>query len=105
MKTIAERETQLRARLAELNAHMHKIEDALDEKPNPDVEDRAVERETDEVLESLGNAEKLESHMIAAALNRITEGEYGYCVDCGDKISEDRLDVLPATPKCRKCAS
>ncbi len=105
MKTTAERETQLRARKAELDAHMRTIEDALDERPNPDVEERAVEREADEVLEGLGNAELLEFRMIEAALVRVTDGEYGYCVDCGDKITEERLDVLPATPKCRKCAS
>ena len=105
MKTTAEREKQLNTRLAELNEHLRIIEDALDETPDKDVEERAVERESDEVLEGLGNAELLESRTIEAALARIAEGEYGYCVDCGDKVSEERLDVLPATPKCRKCAS
>jgi RNA polymerase-binding transcription factor DksA len=105
MKTTAEREKQLQARLAELNTHLQTIEDALDETPDKDVEERAVEREGDEVLEGLGNAELLELRTIEAALARVAEGEYGYCVDCGDKISEERLDVLPATPKCRKCAS
>ncbi len=105
MKTTAERETQLRARLTELDAHLHTIEGALDEMPDKDVEERAVERESDEVLEGLGNTELLELRMVEAALVRIAEGEYGYCVECGDKISEERLDVLPATPKCRKCAS
>ena len=105
MKTITERETQLRARLTELDAHLHTIEDALDETPDKDVEERAVERENDEVLEGLGNAELLEFRMIEAALARVAEDEYGYCVDCGDKITEERLDVLPATPKCQKCAS
>ncbi len=105
MKSITERETRMRARLIELDQHMHKIEDALDETPNPDVEERAVERENGEVLESLGNADMLESRMIEAALGRVAGGEYGYCIECGDKVSEERLDVLPATPKCRKCAS
>ncbi|MHA1127489.1 MAG: TraR/DksA C4-type zinc finger protein, partial [Alphaproteobacteria bacterium] len=31
--------------------------------------------------------------------------EYGVCVACGEDISEERLDVLPDTPKCRKCAA
>jgi RNA polymerase-binding transcription factor DksA len=105
MKTIAERKKQLLARKAELNVHLHTIEDALDETPNKDVEERAVERENDEVLEGLGNAELLELRGIEAALVRIAEGEYGFCVDCGDEISQERLDVLPATPKCRIHAS
>lgn len=104
MKTVDERKTQLLARLAELNTHLHKIEDALDEPVDKDFEERAVEREGDEVLESLGNAELNEVHMIQAALDRVAAGEYSVCVECGDRISEERLDLLPATPKCRKCA-
>ena len=42
--------------------------------------------------------------MIRAALQRMDEGEYGYCVKCGTEIMEERLDVLPYTPFCRDCA-
>lgn len=104
MKTVVERKAQLLTRLSELDKHLHKIEDALDEQPNKDFEERAVEREGDEVLESIGNAELNEVHMIQAALDRVEIGSYGYCVDCGDAVSEERLDLIPATPKCRKCA-
>lgn len=41
---------------------------------------------------------------IVAALARIDEGEYGYCIDCGDEISKARLDHDPAFPKCLSCA-
>ena len=105
MKSLIEREKQLRDRLAELNAHLHKIEDELDEPANKDVEERAVERESDEVLEGIGEAEVNEVRRIQAALDRMAAGEYGACVACGDDISEERLDVLPDTPKCRKCAA
>lgn len=105
MKTVAERETGLRSRLAELEASMQAIQAALEQTPNPDVEERSVEREGDEVLEDLGNAEQLEVRQIEAALTRVSEGEYGYCVDCGDKVSEERLDILPQTPFCRTCAA
>jgi RNA polymerase-binding transcription factor DksA len=43
--------------------------------------------------------------MIEAALGRIAHGDYGICVACGNPISEERLDVLPQTPKCRNCAT
>lgn len=104
MKTVADREAQLLARLSELDAHLHKIENALDEPVDQDFEERAVERESDEVLEGIGNAELNEVHMIQAALDRVAIGSYGYCVNCGDAVSEERLDLIPATPKCRKCA-
>ena len=105
MKTIAEREKQLRDRLAYLAANMQKIEGELDHSLDKDIEDAAIDIEDDEVLEDLGNSEKLETRQIEAALQRIVEGEYGYCVECGDKIAEERLDVLPQTPFCAKCAA
>jgi RNA polymerase-binding transcription factor DksA len=43
--------------------------------------------------------------MIEAALKRIDRDEYGICVDCGDPISDERLDIIPQTPKCRNCAA
>ena len=42
--------------------------------------------------------------LIDAALKRIDEGEYGYCVSCGDDIPEKRLKFDPAALKCVDCA-
>lgn len=39
-------------------------------------------------------------HLIEAALRRLDEGEYGFCVTCGDAIEADRLALDPATPFC-----
>jgi len=41
---------------------------------------------------------------IEAALERIQEGEYGYCVACGEPIAPRRLELDPATPLCIRCA-
>ncbi|MBN9890081.1 TraR/DksA family transcriptional regulator [Salipiger abyssi] len=91
-------------RLEELGARLEGIEDSL-EAPRPkDWEESAVEREGDEVLESLGASGQTEIARIKAALNRMDEGEYGYCLNCGDAISEARLDVLPEAPLCAACA-
>lgn len=38
--------------------------------------------------------------LIEAALRRLDEGEYGFCVTCGDAIEADRLALDPATPFC-----
>ena len=57
------------------------------------------------MLEDLGSAGLREIRMIEAALDRIGDGSYGTCARCGDPIGDDRLDVLPATPLCRDCAS
>ena len=42
---------------------------------------------------------------IAAALNRIEEGEFGWCRDCGEPIPRARLDLDPTLATCVSCAS
>ena len=42
---------------------------------------------------------------IEAALEKITEGTYGACEECGGRIPKARLEVIPDTPFCVKCAS
>ena len=41
---------------------------------------------------------------IEQALGRIDEGEYGYCVACGEEISAKRLEIDPAATHCIRCA-
>ncbi|MEF3046572.1 TraR/DksA family transcriptional regulator [Pseudotabrizicola sp. L79] len=104
MKDVAERKAQLVARLGDLTSRLTQIDAELDSHNNPDWEELAVEREGDEVLESMGVSGQQEIKMIEAALQRIETGEYGFCMTCGDQISEERLDVLPFTPFCKTCA-
>lgn len=105
MIPIETRKLQLEARLDELRSRLVKIDSELDQPHSTMFSEAAIEREGDEVLEDLGAAGLLEIRMIEAALQRIARGEYGTCVVCGDPISQERLDVLPQTPKCRNCAA
>ncbi|MFY0691843.1 MAG: TraR/DksA C4-type zinc finger protein [Paracoccaceae bacterium] len=41
---------------------------------------------------------------IKAARDRMEEGEYGYCLECGEEISLDRLRFDPTLPTCLTCA-
>ncbi|MDF0599592.1 TraR/DksA family transcriptional regulator [Psychromarinibacter sp. C21-152] len=104
MKTIEERRADLEARLAELENRLHGIEEELDSHQARDWEEMATEREGEEVLEGLGSSGQAEIRKIKAALQRMDEGEYGYCARCGDSIQPERLDVVPYTPLCRACA-
>ena len=47
---------------------------------------------------------KAEITRTEAALKRIEEGEFGYCLSCDDPIAPKRLDADPATPVCVSCA-
>ena len=104
MTDLAARKVKLLAKLNEMNARLAQVEDALDDPMPKDSEEAALEREDDEVLEEVGHAAAREKAMIVAALERIVSGDYGTCAQCGEEISEARLDVLPYTPVCAKCA-
>jgi len=105
MTDIAARIAQIKDRKLELIARVTHVDQELAAHGSPDWEDNAIEHEEDETLEALGNAAKKEIMMLDAALKRIDAGEYGLCVACGNDISEERLDLLPATPFCRNCAT
>ena len=51
-----------------------------------------------------GRRRRLELQRIGAALKRIEDGEYGYCLTCGEEIAEDRLTVDPSASQCIDCA-
>lgn len=41
---------------------------------------------------------------IAAALRRLDQGAFGSCEECGAEISKQRLQALPYTRRCIRCA-
>jgi len=105
---ISVRAAQLRARLAEL--------DSLE---RANEEDRAVvflDQQSVGRLSRMGalqnqamaqetqHRRSQERLRIAAALQRIEEDEYGWCVECGEAIAPKRLDVDPMAVMCAKCA-
>jgi DnaK suppressor protein len=40
---------------------------------------------------------------INEALARLEEGAYGYCFECGQEISQQRLRALPFAVRCKDC--
>jgi len=48
---------------------------------------------------------QVELQKIGAALKRIDQDMYGYCLQCDEKIPEPRLKLDPATSLCIDCAS
>ena len=54
---------------------------------------------------SLMENEEVTLEQIEGALERIEEAVYGSCVECGGVIPKARLNAIPYTPYCVKCAS
>lgn len=40
---------------------------------------------------------------VEAALLRLSEGNYGTCIDCGEAIGKARIDANPAASRCIDC--
>lgn len=69
----------------------------------PDPNDRAsVESGRSFELRIRGRERKLLSK-IEEALERVDEGEYGVCEDCGEDIGVKRLEARPVTTLCIDC--
>lgn len=62
---------------------------------------------TAERTEVLGVVDSLKGQVddIDRALERIAEGKYGICANCGNEISADRLAIIPASILCVDCKS
>ncbi len=54
---------------------------------------------------SLMESEEETLDLIEGALERIEEGSYGQCEECGVKIPKTRLNAVPYASLCVKCAS
>ena len=67
---------------------------------NADRESEDIENE----LSLIHNEEAILAD-VQGALERIEDGTYGVCAECGGKIAEARLEALPYTPYCIECAS
>jgi DnaK suppressor protein len=46
----------------------------------------------------------VELQRIDAAMKRIGEDEFGYCLSCGEDIGDKRLSLDPTAPLCIDCA-
>ena len=97
----------LRARLL---GDVHQMADAALKDTDPvrmpsemaDIGTDAFQQEL--TLGLLGNEEGV-LEQIDAALQRIEDGRYGRCEACGKSIAKARLEAIPYTAFCVKCAS
>jgi RNA polymerase-binding transcription factor DksA len=95
----------LMERLSELTNRAARIDGDLRQLHSSDWIERATEVENDDVLEHLDSAVREEVEQVNAALRRIDEGLFGICAVCESPIEAARLDALPATVMCARCAT
>ncbi|MEW6261625.1 MAG: RNA polymerase-binding protein DksA [Thermodesulfobacteriota bacterium] len=80
------------------------VSDMTDQKDNfPDPTDRAsVESDRNFILRLRDRERKLIAK-IDEALERIENGTFGICEDCGEEIGLKRLEARPVTTQCIEC--
>lgn len=69
----------------------------------PDPNDRASAESVRNFELRIRNRERKLLEKIEAAIQRIEDGEYGECDDCGEKIGLKRLEARPVTTLCIEC--
>lgn len=68
-----------------------------------DLADTATELYTQEFNYSLSEGDRDKLLQVGRALQRLEDGEYGECQECGEQISEARLKALPWAANCIAC--
>ncbi len=56
------------------------------------------------MADALERTRKIDLQRIDLAEQRIRDGEYGYCANCGEEIPAGRLAIDPMAERCVKCA-
>ena len=92
--------------ILELRSEAGKTVENMDEDENfPDPSDRAtMESNRNSVLRIRDRERKL-IFKIQEALQRLDDGEFGICEECGAAIGIERLKVRPVTTFCIECKS
>jgi RNA polymerase-binding protein DksA len=105
MPDTAAARARLGAQLAELEDRLSRIERDLAEPPDADSSERAVQMEDDDSLEAQAALVSSEIASVRRALERIEDGTYGECANCGNEIAQGRLEARPEAALCIACAS
>ena len=96
----------LNQRIAELRTEAGKTVETMDDDENfPDPSDRATMESNRNSILRIRDRERKLIFKIEEALQRLEEGEYGVCEECGGEIGIERLKARPVTTLCIECKS
>jgi DnaK suppressor protein len=110
-KTISDTfEVQLRARRDELTERLHRQRggargraEAAADKREQAGEEGLPRGDAFDLGATLGEREAAELQAIEQALQRLADGSYGLCLQCGTAIPAARLHAQPTAERCVGC--
>ena len=105
-------DAKARARLDALKVELLELSQAADEDRKPvELDQQSVGRlsrmdslQVQAMAKAADARRAQELRRIDVAIQRLDDGDYGYCVECGEAIEAKRLEVDPAAPRCAQCA-
>ncbi len=96
----------LNQRITELRSEAGKTVDDMDEDENfPDPSDRATMESNRNSILRIRDRERKLIFKIQEAIQRLDDGEFGICEECGENIGVERLKARPVTTLCIECKS
>jgi DnaK suppressor protein len=96
----------LSQRVKELRSEAGKTVESMDEDENfPDPSDRATLESNRNSELRIRDRERKLIFKIQEALQRLDNGEFGICAECGEEIGIERLKARPVTTFCIECKS
>lgn len=69
----------------------------------PDIGDQSIADLLIDVDNAMVHRDVEEIRVIDAAFQRMDEGSYGICVDCGQEVDFERLSAFPTAKRCFPC--
>jgi DnaK suppressor protein len=89
--------------LAEIATKLRETRDEPRDEYSGDMLDRGERFHEEDLQYTLLGMKTETIQRIDEALDRLAEGEYGLCAECGDEISEQRLAAMPFAVRCCEC--
>ena len=89
--------------LAEIASKLRETRDEPRDEYSGDMLDRGERFHEEDLQYTLLGMKTETIQRIDEALERLAEGEYGFCAECGDEISEQRLAAMPFAVRCFEC--
>ena len=82
------------------------LSELVDERETlPDLADRATQETDRDMSLIMRERDRRLLQEVRQALQRLDNGEYGVCEECGEEIGVPRLKARPMTTMCIKCKS
>ncbi len=71
----------------------------------PDISDEATRTYNRQVMLNLSEQERSQLSRVEEAIQKLADGRYGVCDECGERIPVKRLKIVPFAKFCVTCKS